>query len=1252
MTSTQPTQPSSDSSPPNRRTNSSTFSTSNRFSNSTSETGESSRPASQRNSLRASNSIDQLPHDARAGNRAGMESLEGNLVNDGRGSHRSHRSRNNGGFLLSNAVFEAQSEIAPVTSDGMMRQRHSRVDGKGKGASKNPEILHRKKRSNMAGSVGGSPLAANVLNAGSATGSKEATNANDGVESQVHETAKGATTGLDVDSKQIVNLALNLSESRRNAQRRVISTPLPPITNGLGEPFTGGSLRHHLQAQRRVSRNVSPKPDRGERTMTASPRSTSGQWLGSPLQASNEEKGQYRYTFSASTLARAEKAKTTIELMAQYRRLLQFVPPLRPLGSEKGIAVSRPGTSSGSSVVVRTISNTSSNRTLGRPYNPLQYIRNRKVRSRNSKAIDGEAQGFGDLEKVSTWVDTISHRASSEDSQNGDCLTIPHLSNAADESSPFGSPRSSLGKSHGAPVKVKRPRIDWVTNPADMIADIFWLEQEDNKKLIEDRHGRRIFPPSAELKRPGSRRSEEPDIKKASPKAKADDLGIDMRMLVTKLPEFKSVKEKPESDVTPSRTRQKLRDVRAATRLHGGHRHLSSRSRSDDSDLDDSDDSVQPRSRRGVNVTEDGLENGKVILEKQMIEILKREEEESRSASRETSGQSNDTESLKRAPKDISKANGSAGHNRSGSSVKDSRASAKANSSGRASLEVPRYTGRASMDDLNTTAPNSPETRPSKLGDRFVPSIAMDSSPGGSRPTSPSRGPLSIMRSKIRPLYDRGHESGGHHHDEDGLMASIEHDQESPEPRRRSMSPVKRLVTRVTDETQKSVKKAGSIKRGKEDSGIRGLFKRNNPVSRVSDLLWRKESSPGPGHGGNSSGFSTDESDIEEIRDPIKGVHSRDSSVGTLYEDADEVEGRGQRRRHMNGVPPLPSFTSPFERRGRSERIQSDDSNHDPNANTRSRLLSTREERKNTPRIDVHTASPTSSPETYPLNRHRDSSVSASDIDSRRNSVAATDARLNSILGLPRKRRNALPIAGLSSLEASNNQPRRPSMQGRQWSISDRSPSVHRGPMNKREIARVRALLLSSGIKAKEISRRAAELKDIRTEESPLYGDIAEMIPSDLESEITPVPKSQQHRLAARLISSDIQTSSQLHHSSASHFLSSTIPSLHSRISTLQQTLINDLTPTTRKAADEADEVSKDLVALKMLEVKSIGDKIDKMTRTRRRRFRWLRRGGWVVVEWVLVGVMWYVWALVVLLRALRGCVGGVVEVGRWLLWL
>ncbi|KAF8856039.1 hypothetical protein BDZ45DRAFT_715532 [Acephala macrosclerotiorum] len=1193
----------------------STLSSGTRYSVASNETGESSTAASQRSSLVTGGQTDGFIDGDE--DRLGVDNQK--AVKDGRGSHRSHKSRSSGGFLLNNSVFEPPpAETTTTAAPEPARQRHSTQDPKGKTSTRSPEKKHTKRRSNIGSSIGGSPLAGNVITAGIGNGTTDHTN--EGIEGQDHATGKRAVSaGLDVDSTQIVNLALNLSESRRNASRRITSTPLPPVSSGMGESFVGGSLRQHLQQQRRVSRNVSPKPDKGQRAMTTSPRIV-GQGTGSSLQASfdSSPNGSYQYHFSASTLARAEKAKNAIELMAQYRRLLQYVPPLKPQGLERattsGSSAMAPESPTSSNPASCSVSSTVPiNRPLGRQYNPLQYIRNRKVRSRNSRAIDGEAQGFGDLEKVSSWVGAVIQQASSEDYQAADTLMLPPFSKAAeDDASLHASPQSAMGK--GSATKIKRPRVDWMINPADLIADVFWLEQDDNKKIIEDSLGRTIFPRTTELKRPVSHRSDTIEPKRSPPAAKAEDLGIDLR-IDTQLPEFRSVKPSSDrfSDSTTSRARQKLRDVREATRIHHGHNgstrearmRIRSRSRSD-SDSSDSEISRPPRRRRSG--TTESHDRGKDILEKQMAEMIAREE-------KEAPWKQEPTENRKPSLKEEFDRyeHGKAVHSRTSSLTKDKRESIKAGSSGRASLEVPGAHPRSSLEDLNT-APSSPVSRATKIKNAFIPSIGMDLS-SRSRPSSPTRRPLSRVRSKIsRPFYERTQRSGYIQSDDEfPFGAASPPPKERPgdytdasDPRRRSMSPIKRVSSKATDDGSNSIKN-GSIRRGKEDSGIRGLFKARNPVSRVSDLLFKKDSVIG-----TTSGFSTDESDIEDVRKgETKG--SRESSAGLPLYNVDEASPLKERSSYLRNVPVLPTFTSPFERRSRSTRTKANGFSPEPESST-----SEKRSRVDAPRIDVQNASPTSSPESGPRRHDKDSSVS--DIDSRRgslsNGVQMADARLNSILGLPGKRRNALPITGLSSLETSHD---RPSLDGkRAWSISDRGMSTHRGPMTVREINRVRALLLSSGIKAKEISRRAAEPKDLKIPDESPYTDLATLP----KNPPPPVPKSQEHRLAARIISEDIQLSSQMWRSSADTFVNSSISTLMDQISSLQHRLADNLTPMTRMAADEADEVSKDLVMSQTLKVKRISDTIDKMMRRRRRRFRWLRRGGWVLVEWGLVGIM------------------------------
>jgi len=207
---------------------------------------------------------------------------------------------------------------------------------------------------------------------------------------------------------------------------------------------------------------------------------------------------------------------------------------------------------------------------------------------------------------------------------------------------------------------------------------------------------------------------------------------------------------------------------------------------------------------------------------------------------------------------------------------------------------------------------------------------------------------------------------------------------------------------------------------------------------------------------------------------------------------------------------------------------------------------------------------------------------------------------------------------------------------------------MHRGPMTKREIARVRALLLSSGVKAKEICRQASERKDLHNSDRPLYAEIAALS----KDPIPPVPKYEEHILAAKIISNDVQLSSRVWHASVDNFCSNTVQDLLDRVEQIHARIVGELTPLTRKAADEADDVSKDLATRQTLYIKRLTDTMDGMMRRRRRRFRWLRRAGWVVVEWALVGIMWFVWFMVVLARIVMGAGMGVAGFVRWLFWL
>jgi hypothetical protein len=237
----------------------------------------------------------------------------------------------------------------------------------------------------------------------------------------------------------------------------------------------------------------------------------------------------------------------------------------------------------------------------------------------------------------------------------------------------------------------------------------------------------------------------------------------------------------------------------------------------------------------------------------------------------------------------------------------------------------------------------------------------------------------------------------------------------------------------------------------------------------------------------------------------------------------------------------------------------------------------------------------------------------------------------------------------------------------RQWSITDRTPfPEQQTKLSKREIARVRALILSSGIKAKEINRRANELHRPLCKESLelaktsrrssvgelAWVDIAELAPECKELHEQQVSSCDIYPLASRALGMAIQASGQRWQASADRFTSDTTPSLQRRIWEVRSRLTDELSQMTRRATDEADEASNELALDQPLKVKHVVDVIEKLLRKRRRRFRWLRRAMWLAVEWVLVGFMWYVWFVVMILRIFLGVGKGVWGGVRWLLWL
>lgn len=1144
---------------------------SNNLQRSSYETGESSRTGSLK---------DQTPSTDRSrSDRLNQDSSPA----EGR-TRRRNKNRSAGGFLLQDAV----------ATDGVRRRARSQLQPKGKAVPRTPE----KGSGSHGHSSGSHGPSSGAPSQGHSSASKESSRPSETTESSPADRAS-----QDVDASQIVNMALNLSESRRIASRRHASRTNPPRLAPLPDASPRSNLGQHLQQQRKLSRTGSPRPGHG-----TSPRIPSGaQRANSPLQHDQE---QYRYHFSASTLARAQKAKEHLELMSEYRRMLESLPPLKPgeetLGSPT--AVSKKSRGNGGQ--------------LGRPYNPLQYVRNRKVRARERKVIDGEHMGFGDVDTVRSWVDRLQEWNSAGGQANH--FTMPHFAGSEDQdtqTSPENVPKQA--------TRARRPRVDWFFDPCDMMADAYWLEQENHKQLIENRHWHKIFPPVPGLTRPMSKQGDEPGLGVTPMTTNTDEGAIqDLGLVPTE-----------EAEGKRERAKQKLHDMkgfhhRQASSVHSHHDFFGKR-RDSLSDLSGSDneaknDTVRRRrdGRRGT-ITSDTNE----LLEKQMMDIVAQETRDKELANvPETEAEhfhhpeptppervlpTSQPHSRKTSVADFSDPEPRASRHRVESPPRYRR--------GRPSLEIPEYPRRGSVTEFYQSMPSSPRFDEHKeLGSPG--GLGVDVSIPSSRTGSPTRNPLRKVRRKLRDRKEPGWES----------QSDVDDDRAPPTPIQEPPSPLEKITTRPTDESWKSHRSTNSlgIRRDEQSVGLRGLFKGpridtvlRSGVSKLGDIIWKKDENENP-----SEDDTTEESDVENKGRSRQSLTLSRRESRRLREDAQRPEAK-----HFFDA--MPQFHPVHESSQRSSVAHSKQLSVNDISRPVSRQ-SSRWEQLKPPRIDVSNASPTISPR-QPESEVSDSERSVSE------AVKEAGRNLNNAISAP-------------SLEP------RPGSQSRHWSITDHTPAPPRAQLSKREIARMRALILSSGIKAMEISRRAhalhkplssSSIEDAKNNprdnvSGVPWADIAQLTSNEKDLHDQQVPACDVYPLASRALGLSIQSSSQTWQSLADDFTSTTAPKLQKRIWSVRSRITDDLSQMTRRAADEADETSKELALDQPLKVKHVVDLIEKLLRNRRRRFRWVRRGLWLAVEWVLVGFMWYVWFMVMIFRIFWGVGRGVVGGVRWLLWL
>lgn len=1091
-------------------------------------------------------------HHSPARRDAAKDDRSGRIPGLNRGSHKG-RYRTGGGFLLQDAVASGSAEDA----SGHRRKPSRRLLQSIRKSSSRKEKKTQPANDGLGISSEPGPEPRSPTSTGEELPTSKDGASTDEPSTPHDEDAERAP--LDLESAQIVDMALRISQSRRAASQRVVSQQAPPRLTPLPDTSGASSLKQHLQQQRKVARNGSPR------------RNASAVRNALDSFDVSAEDGSYRYHISRSTLARVQKAKEYMEIMAQYRRLLGHLPALRAAG----------GHESGSQ-----------GDGAGRQYNPLQYIRNRKVRARERQPLDGEAQGFTDVMQVTNWIDEVANWSNTDgQALDGD---HPPPTFASAERHKNDVPSASEGSK--AAAKLARRRIDWLVEPADLIADAYWLEQGNNKSLIQDRDWNWLYPRLSDASLRPSPQIEE----------RLNPLSRPSTRDYNEVAGSGSVDSKARLEVEPHRSPKEHRlNVRGLHRRHRSsqsHHELLRPRRGSVSDLSDSDWEARDQRTRSGTITR----AGKDILEKQMMEMIAREERESalRSSRSETSPPkttSEQTDPPSNPPSRI--------HSRTGSMADISESEDKGSQqlrptasrrSTRLRVDIPGKS-RQSLDA--DTAPNGPGRPPSR-------DSLPDASPTPSRGASPPRNPFSKVKHYFGDRKDRNAyiderireidvNADLHRWSMDPFTSQPERKATSPE-RLLSASPTRRPSRRASPDGRGHLRVPSSRNKD-DDAATRGIFKAparidnvfRTGVSKIGDMIWRKESDA-TDPGGASEGTATDESEAGLGRGRAE---SREEGVKRSYLDQMPAFQTPERlaSRHLEGSE------RGSERRGS---LQSGPSEGRP------RALSGL------------------TPETQPR--------SVPGVEVEKEERESEDERGS------RPPRPMLP----------------PSLGARHFSQrTDKSAEGDHVPVSRREIARLRALLLSSGVMAMEISRRAKEPRALSPmcpgppQETNLpWGEIANLAPG---TKIQPIASPlESYPLAAGALEGSIMSSSKDWQEKAEHFTSDTAPNLHAQLDKLRIKLAVDLSSTIREASDEADETSREATQTQRLRVKRVVDVIEKMLRRRRRRFRWVRRAGWLGLEWVLVGFMWYVWFVVMLLRVVMGVGRGAVAAVRWLLWL
>ena len=199
-----------------------------------------------------------------------------------------------------------------------------------------------------------------------------------------------------------------------------------------------------------------------------------------------------------------------------------------------------------------------------------------------------------------------------------------------------------------------------------------------------------------------------------------------------------------------------------------------------------------------------------------------------------------------------------------------------------------------------------------------------------------------------------------------------------------------------------------------------------------------------------------------------------------------------------------------------------------------------------------------------------------------------------------------------------------------------------------REIAQIRSLLMCPGVKAKSIVSLA---NTPRKTTSTMLQTAASISGRNLSSDAS-VTRRQEHLVAAQTLSKHLTNSTSSFRSLATRFQDETCRNANMRIDDLQNRARWGLMARAQDQGNQADAFVAQLTTAHTLKIKQVNDSVDEMMKKRWKRLRMIRRVGFAMLEWVVVGLMWFIWLFVILFKLVKGILVGSVRGVRWLLWI